>query len=251
MFQRMVTMQAASGEGGAGGGDAAPAPQYVTVEQLNETLNKALGARDKRFEAKVAETLGGFGKTLEERLAALAPKAPDEQAAPTGDRKVDPELVKLRQMFEAQQKVLEAEKAARLAAETKSRQEKAAALLQSAIGKHVRPEAAAVLIKAFRADIDFDGDEPTLPLPDGTGRTSIDAAIAAWAKSDDAKAFLPAPTSGGSGAPRVAASGGARLARDPETVPAAQWTTDERAEMIRRNQAKFAEAQAKNPLAFG
>lgn len=249
MFRRQITMQAATGDGGAGGGDAAPPPTSVTIEQVNELVNKALGARDKRFETKVTEMFGNFGKTLEERLAAMAPKAPEEQ--PQGDKKVDPELVKLRQMFEAQNKVLEAEKAARLTAEAKSRSEKAAALLQSAIGKHVRPEAAQVLIKAFRADLEFDGDEPTLPLPDGTGRSTIDAAIAAWAKSDDAKAFLPAPTSGGSGAPRTQATGGPRLSRDPETVPASQWTTDERAEMVRRNQARLAEAQQKNPLAFG
>lgn len=248
MFQRQITMQAATGDGGAGGGDA-PAPTSVTIEQVNELVNKALGARDKRFETKVTEMFGNFGKTLEDRLAAMAPKAPEEQ--PQGDKKVDPELVKLRQMFEAQNKVLEAEKSARLAAEAKSRSEKAAAQLQSTLGKHVRPEAASVLIKAFRADIEFDGDEPTLPLPDGSGRTSIEAAIAAWAKSDDAKAFVPAPSSGGSGAPRAVSAAGSRATRDPTTVPASQWTTEDRAEMIRRNQAEMAERQAKNPLGFG
>lgn len=259
MFKRFpfyVLMQAASGEGGGGGGSpggdgalgGGDAPKYVTEERFNELMNKALGARDKRFEAKVTEMFGGFGKTLEERLASLAPKPPEEQAP--GDKKVDPELVKLRQMFEAQQKVLDTERSARQAAEAKSRNEKATAQLAAALGKVVRPEAAQVLLKAFRGDIEFDGDEPTMPLPDGSGRSTIDAAIAAWAKTDDAKSFIPAPTSGGSGTqPRP--QGPARGGRDLTNVPPAQWTQAERDAQFAKNAAMLEERAKNNPFSFG
>lgn len=237
VFGLAVLMAPADPEGGGGGGgggggdgggdDGKAAPQYVTVEQLN----KALGARDKRFEqtftAKVTETLGTFGKTLEEKLAAFAPKPPDGDGGdPKGSGKqVDPELVKLRQEQEALRKKLEASEKKALEAETKSRNERALSALRAELSKHVRPEAVDTLVKAFRGDITFDSDgNPQLPFEDGA--TTIDAAIGAWAKSDGAKLFIPAPNGGGAGTQRT--SGGGRINSDYKNKPMKDWTPADR-----------------------
>lgn len=263
MFQRFVLglavlmapadgSDAGGGGGGGGAGGEGEPPKYVTIEQMNEVLNKALGSRDKRFESKLTETLGGFGKTIEEKLAALAPKAPesDGEQAGGGKGKVDPEFVKLKQTTDALTKRLEAETKRREDAETRGRSEKAANQLRGALSKHVRGEAVDVLLKAFRGDVQFDElGEPVFPLPDGSGTSTIDAAIEAWAKSDAAKAFIPAPSSGGSGTPRTGT--GSFRGRDPATVDPKTWTPADRAEMLRRNQETIAERQRKNPMSFG
>jgi len=184
------------------GGGAPDQQQTLTLESVTElvtkTVNAAITGREKRF----TETLA---KTLEERFAKFAeslPKPADPTAEPEGKAgKVDPELVKLRQEMDATKKRLEASEKARAEAETRSRREKATNLLSSALGKFAVPEAVGVLTKAMIGDVVFGDDgEPMLPLPDGSGTSTIDAVVSEWAKSDAAKAFKPAPTAGGSGA---------------------------------------------------
>ncbi len=183
-------------------GGGAPEPNQLTLEAVTElvtkTVNAAITGREKRF----TETMG---KTLEERFAKFAeslPKPGEPTTEPEGKGgKVDPELVKLRQEMDATKKRLEASEKARAEAETRSRREKATNLLSSALGRHAMPEAVAVLTKAMIGDVVFGDDgEPMLPLPDGSGTSTIDAVVSEWAKSDAAKAFKPAPTAGGSGA---------------------------------------------------
>lgn len=240
-----------SGGGGGGGGGGEP-PKPPTMDEINKAINAAVTSHTKRFESKVTEMFGNFGKSLDERFAALAPKPPEGEGDDKGKGgKVDPEVVKLKQAFEAQTKAFEAEKKARLDAEHRGRTEKAVGQLRAALGKHVRPEAVDVLLKAFKGDVQFDDQgEPVFPLPDGTGASTIDAAIDQWAKSDAAKVFLPAPSNGGAGTQQQR-SGAPRLTRDPATVDPKTWTGEERAEMLRRNQEAMAKKAKENPFGFG
>jgi hypothetical protein len=212
------------GGGGAGGGDA---PKYVTIDQVNEVLNKALGSRDKRL-------MDGLGKSLDERFAKLSetlPKPSDEGGGGGGEgaggKKVDPELVKLRQQQEAMQKRLEAADKRVADAEAKTRAEKVRTQLHGALSKVARPETVGVLLDAFTGKVQFDetGD-PSMPLSDGSGVTTIDAWVENWSKSNDAKAFLPAPSSGGAGTQR-GSGGGATRTGNYKNKPREQWTQDD------------------------
>ncbi len=226
-YPSAVLMNAAGGESGGGGSPPADEPpKYVTIEQFNEQLNKALGSRDKRFESKITEMFGGFGKSVEAQLAALAPKPHDAEHDPKGGGKVDPEFVKLKQTTDALTKRLEAETKRREDAETKQRSQRAVGELQSSLAKAgFLPEALETLTKAFRSDITYDDDgNPMLPFEDGA--TSIDAAISAWSKSDAAKIFRPAPGTGGAGTQR--GLNGSSANQGWKSKARAQWTEADR-----------------------
>lgn len=206
---------------GAGGGEP---PKYVTVDELN----KALGARDKRMLDSFGKQFTSFEEKFGKLVETLQPKAPEGGGAGEGDasKKRDPDQVRRDREFEEMKKTLAEERKARLDAEQRGRTEKARAQLQTALAKHARPEVVSTLLKAMQNDVQFDEQtgEPLFPLGDGTTST-IDAAIESWAKSNDAKPFLPAPNGGGAGTPRGGASGSSTS--NYKNKPREQWTPDD------------------------
>lgn len=203
----------------------AEGPKYVTLDDVTKIVNSAITSHNKRQESSIA-------KLLDERLSAFAKPKVEEQGGEAGNDpkapKVDPELLKLRRDFEAQQKVLAEEKSKRETAERKQREERAISQLQSSFSGKVRQEAIPVLVKAFRADISFDEEtgEPMLPV-DG-GIAAIPAAVDSWLKSKDSEAFRPAPNAGGSGGQRNKSGG------QGPTKPYAQMSSEEKLDAFDR-----------------
>lgn len=232
-------------------GGGAPEQNTLTLEAVTElvtkTVNAAITGREKRF----TETLG---KTLEERFAKFAEALPkpapaDPNAEPAdGKGKVDPETLKLRQQMDALTKKLEQSEKTAAEQTAKARAEKTRSSLTAALGKVVRPEAVPRLLKAFAADVTYDeatGD-PVLPIGDGEF-ADIEAAIDTWAKSDEARAFIPAPNAGGAGSRPTTANRGQRV--DPRSKPQSQWTEEDRKAAFELNAAEIQKRVDQNPFA--
>jgi hypothetical protein len=133
MLIRGILRQATSGEDDGGGGGTPPGPKYITEEQFNETLSKALTAHMKRELPKVVQSQLGELK-LEERFSTLSEQLSGLANAPklgkeTESKGQDTDLQRQLQTLADQ---LETEKSARVAAEKASADAEAARRFDSA-----------------------------------------------------------------------------------------------------------------------
>lgn len=196
------------------GDTSAPAkiePKYLTAEDFN----RALTARDKRFEAKFSEMLGKF-----------QPPAPPD---PPPDKAADPETVRLRREFETLTQKFSKSEEARLQAETQARTERGLATLQSSLSGKFNPKQLPILLKAFKSEMEWDADIGDFVIPvetkSGTQRLPIASAIEEWSQTEHAAFYLPAPSGGGSGSPKTSPSRG--VGSSYQSKPRDQWTQAE------------------------
>ncbi len=186
-----------SGEGAAGAGTPDP----------NTVANAAAKAHISRFSEKVLPGLiANAMKPLLDEIQAL--KAPKGEEETKGKQKNDPANAALQaQLDDFKAKFANAE-SARVAAEKRSRDDSARGALKDALAPHVRPELLGILtdnLYVMKGVVDFDDDgtplfktkkkdvygdleDVRMPLKDG---------VAQYLKSDEAKAFLPAPGTSG------------------------------------------------------
>lgn len=181
------------------------APKYVTEEQLNRAITARFSDFAKKSEKTLADFLGKVETTFAEKLTSLASASRDEEKPGKGD---DPTASPA---YKALQKQLDENKAAtakieaqRAAERAKGRDmglrqsltEKLSALGFSGLGlKH----AIGVLVDASKAVryADDDGDDVLMRTEDGD--MPLEDGLRQWAKSEDAKLFLPPRGAGGSG----------------------------------------------------
>jgi hypothetical protein len=193
-----------------GGGDDDDATLNA---KINAAINGALTAREKRFNESLAKTLPEAIKavltpTLEEFKKTLAPGGED----PPGKKneqgtapKPDPELIKLRERFEASEKRSADAEARAKAVEDKARKDAARAEIITALdAKGIKGERAKALVSHMEASgsLRFTDDgkpELTVKRSRSKGGTAeelafdLAAGIEDWTKTDAAKEWLPAP----------------------------------------------------------
>jgi len=211
------------------------------TSELDEAVERALGARlNPLVDKAISKHFKGFEKTLDERLAKLAPPKPEDKpedkpegaAGAAGKTPVDPETRKLREQLEQVTKKQADSEARARAAELKATRDAAHGDLRGQLDAMgiKGPRARAVI-----ADLEQSG---ALRLNEESGQyelavkrarakgakaeelvfDDLSAGLKDWAGTDDAKEFLPPPT-GALSARRPAA--GAQTAQGARR-PAAQ-----------------------------
>lgn len=182
---------------------------------LDAKLNAAMTSRDKRL-------MGGFEKLLTDKLSALNAAREDKPAADPkpaegAAAKADPEVLKLREQLDKLTRQADEDRKARASVEEKSRRETARAAIREALSaKGITGARARAVIADLEASgaVRFTEDGvPELVVKRARmkgGRAEelafddIAAGIEDWAKSDDAKEFLPASTTAIATTPRRA-----------------------------------------------
>jgi uncharacterized protein YhaN len=190
------------------------------VTDPGTVANAAAKSHIARFSEKVLPgLLANAMKPLLDEIAALkAPKADADDSK--GKPKNDPAMAAVQAQLEDMKSKFAQAEAGRAAAEKRSRDDGARAALKDALSPHVRPELLGMLtdhltavkqviefdeegnplFKSKRLDIYGDPEEVRMPLKDG---------VSQFLKSEEAKAFLPAPGSSGA-APMKRTQNGAR-----------------------------------------
>jgi hypothetical protein len=161
-------------------GEGNNAPSYATVDQVAQIVNAAISSRNKNFEKKFEELMGK-----------LAPTEPDTKPG----EKPSAELSKLQKQLADLQAERESEKEKRRDLELRSSvKEKLSSLgIQPT---HIKA-AMAVLVDSERS-IGYNEDgELVFRTP--TGDRDLESGLKAWAKSEEAKLFLPPRGVAGSG----------------------------------------------------
>jgi len=212
---------------GAGAGSGTPDP--------NTVANAAAKAHISRFAEKVLPgMLTAAMKPLMDQIAALsAPKTETDETKTKS--KTSPELAAVQAQLEDFKAKFAAEATRAAAAEKKSRDDSARASLKDALAPHVRPELLGMLtdnlitikgvvefdddgtplFKSKKQDIYGDLEDVRMPLKDG---------VAQFLKTDEAKAFLPAPGSSGA-APLKGKQTGSRSSGAPVDLATADSDT--------------------------
>lgn len=181
-------------------GEPTPAPEAQETfsrAEVTALVNQAITSHTKRLEAKFAESLEGI-----KQLLAQKPAEPSPDAAKTVQ--VDPEIVKLREALDRVKQENERERSARVQSEERARAQAEDAALRDAIARNgIRPELRSAAFHMLKAEMQRD-EEGNAKLaikrvrergrPAEAVPFSIDDGVQDWIKSDEAKAFLPPPT---------------------------------------------------------
>ncbi len=197
-------------------------------DQFGNLANAAAKSHITRFSEKILPgLLAAAMKPLHDEIASLRAPKPEEDK--TKSKGTDPQVAALQASLEEFKSKLTSEQQARIAAEQKSRDDRAHNALKSELAPHVRPELLGMLadnLYHMKKVVDFDDDgsplfkskkldafgdpeEVRMPLKDG---------VQHFLKSEEAKAFLPAPSSG-SGASQMRKPGSKATAPfNPETA---------------------------------
>lgn len=186
-----------------------PDPSATAQPDVNQIVNQAITAHLRRFaEKQLPSMLEAALKPIQEKLTAAPAQAPQ---APSGGEeelrgkaKANAELEKLAKQVEEMRALAEKAEKSRMETEKRAREERAYSDLRTELGKNVKPEFVDMLAhwlmngeKVVRLGEDGNPyvhlparntfgevEETPFPLADG---------IASWAKSDKAKAYIPAP----------------------------------------------------------
>lgn len=205
-------------------GDDPNAKPAFTEEQLaglkpliNNIVNSAIASRDRMADKKRAEdreaVTNAFSKMLDEKLAALKPADDPGGGGGGKDGKdggggrksaLELELTTLkRQREEDNKRMAEAEKRAndaRARVEAAELRDRAARILGESKIEGKRFQGAYALLKD---SIRRQSDEPDAPyvfINDLGEEVELEQGLRSWAKSDDAKLYIPPSGAGGSGA---------------------------------------------------
>lgn len=196
---------------GAGQGDG---PKYVTEEQLNATVNKAISTRLTEFAKKqtkdIETVLGTYSEQLKADIAELVGTKPNDEGGkkeqtPAPKEGDSPELRGMRKELEAMKKKLGD-------AEVETAREKAAAkdvklrqIVLDELTKNGFTDAKlAVMARGQLIDVEKriklgeDDAAIFIDIDDGS-EVDMSTGIKRWSATDDAKVFKPAKGSRGSG----------------------------------------------------
>ena len=181
------------------------APKHVTEEQLNRAISARLNDHGKRQEKMLSESLASikqqFAEMFESVKAAPAPVATKEESKIDDSpvvKGMSKQLAEMKAQLEAarQEKAAERSKSREISMRQKVSEELARAGIDSA-----RAKAAIALLVSEERRVryaDDDGDDVSFKDTDGT-EVDLVTGIRSWAKSEDAKIFLPAKNPVGSG----------------------------------------------------
>lgn len=188
-----------SGDGGAGSLDEA---------KVNELISKAIGARFKAFETKIAKTFEAASEQILTRVneaLSTIPKPP-EGGAPPPDDKANPVVAGLQKQLDAMKAKVEASDAKAEAAEAKQRDAALRARLAEQLALHdiegTRAQHAIGYLVDAAKRVRYDGDD--LVFMDENDAVDLKTGLAEWAKGDEAKLYLPPRGANGSGTPPAA-----------------------------------------------
>lgn len=177
--------------------------QVPTAEEISEMItgavrshvdkaNKKLGAD---LMKEVTDTVKGSFAEFEKKL----PPPVNDPNQPT--QRDDPAMADLRKRLEDAEKVLVAERDARVKAETTSRDNSTRTTLGGLLSPAIRPEAVKLVVESlFRDNVDYDEQNTplfklrkaaALGLPEEEIRLPLDAGIREWLKSKDNEWLIP------------------------------------------------------------
>jgi hypothetical protein len=194
----MAETQAKPGSNGEGTG--VDEPQYVTEEQLN----KAITGRLKSFEKKLDDSLKSINEAYKAQLETLSTTtqqtAPKEPKSTTGE---SPEFAGMKKRFaelEARSKKLEEERDAERnsAKDSKLRQKLGEELSTYGIPANAIRHAVGFLTDADRRVSYDDNGDIVFKDSDGT-QVDLTTGLRSWVQTEDAKLYLPARGSSGTG----------------------------------------------------
>lgn len=190
-------------QGDQGQGDG---PKYVTEEQLNTILNKAITARFTAYtksQEKALEGLSAAISTKIEETLATRPEPVPGDTPKSGTIEESPAyktLMKRLQETEAKQKQAEERAASeeQKRRDTAMRQRFAEQLAEHGI-EGVRAKHAIALLLDSEKRVRYDDDGETLVFRGSDGDVDLRQGLKDWARSDDGKHFLPPRGTVGSG----------------------------------------------------
>lgn len=239
LMRGFLLNEAGAGEGGGAAGGEPPKPP--TAAEIAQIANSAVTAQLKRsLGPAIADALKAID--FKEILSPLLPKVDEPRPGEGGEPKPDPRFSALEGKFAELTSKYEASEKARIAAETKSRDDSAFSALKDALKDHVRPEMLDVAARdLFLAQRRVTFDESGRPLltvrkasfqggEEQDVQLTLQDGAAHWVKTEG-KAFAPPPavagTRGGQAPGRQT-----NLGRDGLPVYDAPATSD--AEKLRR-----------------
>ena len=199
------------GGGGAGGGGGAAAFTQEHWDEVDKrvaaVVNSALTGRLKTFEKQLGEKIEGtLGSILDKKLEAFKPPPPDEGGGTGGGskNKDNVALSTFQKQLEAQKSELEMIRAERDTERKKNRDVSLRTKSAEGLNKIgiTDPFMAKVALAHLREEgrIQLESDESdNLVWNDDSGPVSFEVGLRAWAKTDEAKRFLPASGAKGSG----------------------------------------------------
>lgn len=187
-------------------------PQYATLDQItdatSEMINKALTARNKQLEAKVEKTLAELTKKFEERVSQIqtAPGNKDSGEPKVEDTPVYKGLQK--QLTEMQQKLELAERE-KSAERSRARDRDLRARLSDELVKAgVDPSrvrhAVGLLVDSDKRVRNVDDTDEAVFLDTDGQEVDFRTGLKSWLKSEDAKIYMPARGTTGTGERRPA-----------------------------------------------
>lgn len=224
-----------------GDGKAAPpAPAYMTQEQFN----KAMTAREKRFEERLQKMVAGSLAPLMERLPPAASDdddEADEPAPPTAapaqsskPSKAEVDAKKARKGMEELRKQMEAECEERKQERERFQREEAKAATKAALSAYgcVQPDHALAVLEMRnllrRSD---SGELVFVSKTDYQGQTleeekGLEAGIKEWLSSPDGQLYLPPKGTQGSGSTGAGRPGNRKLTKDEAKEEALKGLVD-------------------------
>lgn len=177
----------------------APAPKYVTEEQLNRAITARFADFQKKSEKGMAEAFGKFEALLTEKLSAAPVQTPKDE--PKGE---SPEVAGLKKQLADMQTSIkaandkaEAERAK--ARDTSLRQKLQDSLVANGVDAKNTRAAIALLVDGDKR-VSWNDDSDELVFRDSDNQlVDLATGLKSWAKSDDAKIYLSPRGSVGSG----------------------------------------------------
>lgn len=216
---RMGMLRAPEGDGGEGGGAGGDGGQAkpITLDDVNKAITGRLSDFAKKQETTLKSTLsttlaslvGDIDKALDTKLEAFKSQIPTPESK-AGDTKtpavtdtpeyrglkkqLDDTAAQVRASAEREKVAMESAKATRLrqgVAEMLAKKGFDPARVRLAVGQLIDVDK--------RARIDGEGDDERIVIKDTDGEVDLETGVDAWAKTDEAKIYLPPRGSAGSG----------------------------------------------------
>lgn len=193
--------------------DQIETPKYLTADEVGQIVNAAL---TNRLPKMLTPALEAAFKPFSDKLAALQnPAPPSDEGEADGKKKkpATPEVLAMAKQIEDMQKALKEKDDRAAAAEKKNREQKAYADLRSSLEGKVRPELLDLVANNLfhverRVETDESGNtlfRSTRPTYAGGDPEDIQLPIKSgvedFLKSEGAKAYLPAPSTGAGSQP--------------------------------------------------
>lgn len=176
----------------------------LTADDVVKIVNQAITSRNKNNDAKMTSMFEEFAKKLDEKFATLNSSQTAKEQQSNEPRIEDNPIYKgmqkkfaeLQDKFEQSEREKTAER--QKARDVTMRQRVAEELIKAGIdSKHTR-HALALLVDAEKR-VSFDDDYNLVFNSETDGELDLATGIRTWAKSDDAKVYLPARGLTGSG----------------------------------------------------